>query len=133
MLCDYERCLINEQVARLTGYARLANYSSDEQQYQALMSAGITFAQAHQLRVGIELSAEQVAQLTSDMVWLVQREVTLADGSTQKVLVPQVYAVARAGDLSGTGVHIKPGNIKGLRIPSGNEGGALANEWIPGG
>jgi filamentous hemagglutinin len=99
----YEQRLINEQIARLTGYARLANYASDEQQYQALMSAGITFAHAHQLRVGIALTAAQVAQLTSDMVWLVQREVTLADGSTQKVLVPQVYAVARAGDLSGTG------------------------------
>ena len=95
----YEQRLVNEQVAQLTGYRRLANYTSDEAQYQALMSAGVTFAQAHQLRVGIALSAEQVASLTSDMVWLVQREVTLADGSKQKVLVPQVYALARAGDL----------------------------------
>ncbi len=74
----YEQRLINEQVAKLTGYARLANYASDEQQYQALMNAGVTFAQAHQLRVGIALTAEQVAQLTSDMVWLVPSEVTLA-------------------------------------------------------
>ncbi|NBW50844.1 MAG: filamentous hemagglutinin N-terminal domain-containing protein, partial [Betaproteobacteria bacterium] len=99
----YEQRLINEQVARLTGYARLANYSSDEQQYQALMTAGVTLAQPLKLRVGIALTAEQVASLTSDIVWLVQQEVTLQDGSKQKVLVPQVYAVARAGDLSTDG------------------------------
>jgi filamentous hemagglutinin len=118
----YEQRLINEQIAQLTGYARLANYSSDEQQYQALMSSGITAASALNLRVGIALTAEQVAQLTSDMVWLVQREVTLADGSTQKVLVPQVYAVARAGDLSNTGALLS-GMISGnvLNINAGGD------------
>jgi filamentous hemagglutinin len=113
----YEQRLINEQVARLTGYARLANYSSDEQQYQALMNAGITLAQPLQLRVGIALTAEQVAQLTSDIVWLVQQEVTLTDGSKQKVLVPQVYAVARSGDLAANGAllgGVMSGNIVNL-------------------
>ncbi len=99
----YEQRLINEQVAQLTGYTRLADYQTDEQQYQALMNAGITFAQAHQLRPGIALTAQQVAALTSDIVWLVQQEVTLQDGSKQKVLVPQVYAVARKGDLASNG------------------------------
>ncbi len=36
-----------------------------------------TFAKAHQLRPGIALSPAQVAQLTSDMVWLVAQTVTL--------------------------------------------------------
>jgi filamentous hemagglutinin len=107
----YEQRLINEQVARLTGYARLANYSSDEQQYQALMSSGITAAKSLQLRVGIALTAEQVAQLTSDIVWLVQQEVTLQDGSKQKVLVPQVYAVARSGDLASNGALLSGNNV----------------------
>ncbi|WP_296507892.1 filamentous hemagglutinin N-terminal domain-containing protein, partial [Rhodoferax sp.] len=113
----YEQRLVNEQVARLTGYARLANYSSDEQQYQALMTAGVTLAQPLNLRVGIALTAEQVASLTSDIVWLVQQEVTLADGSTQKVLVPQVYAVARSGDLAANGAllgGVMSGNIVNL-------------------
>jgi filamentous hemagglutinin len=52
------------------------------------------------LRPGIELSAAQVAQLTSDIVGLVAREVTLADGSRQSVLVPQVYARVRPGDVN---------------------------------
>jgi hypothetical protein len=47
------------------------------------------------------------------MVWLIQSEVTLADGSTQKVLVPQVYALARAGDLFTTGALLS-GNIVNL-------------------
>ncbi|MDV7389756.1 S-layer family protein, partial [Arthrospira platensis SPKY1] len=58
----YEQRLIREQVAALTGYRFLGDYRSDEAQYQALMTAGATFAQAQQLRPGIALSAAQVAQ-----------------------------------------------------------------------
>lgn len=104
----YEQRLINEQVARLTGYTRLANYASDEAQYQGLMNAGVTFAKAHQLRPGIALTAEQVASLTSDIVWLETQEITLPGvngqpGSKQSVLVPRLYALARAGDLDANG------------------------------
>ncbi|TXH89790.1 MAG: hypothetical protein E6Q78_06185 [Rhodoferax sp.] len=74
------------------------------------MNAGVTFAQAHQLRPGIALTADQVAQLTSDIVWLETKEVTLGDGSKQKVLVPQLYAVPRAGDLSPGGA-LLAGNV----------------------
>jgi filamentous hemagglutinin len=45
----------------------------------------------------------KVAQLTSDMVGLVSQDVTLADGSVQSVLVPQVYVRVQPGDLDGTG------------------------------
>jgi len=44
-----------------------------------------------------------MAQLTADIVWLVEQEVTLADGSRQKALVPQVYVRVREGDLNGSG------------------------------
>lgn len=99
----YEQRLINEQIAQLTGRRFLENYSSDEQQYQALMNNAITYAQTYNLRPGIALSAAQIAQLTSDIVWLVEKEVALADGSLQKVLVPQVYAMIRDGDLAHSG------------------------------
>ena len=46
---------------------------------------------------GISLSAEQMAAMTSDIVWLQSETVTLADGSTQQVLVPHVY-LARLGE-----------------------------------
>ena len=40
-----------------------------------------------------------MAQLTSDIVWLVEREVTLPNGVRTKALVPQVYVRTAAGDL----------------------------------
>ncbi|WP_090143190.1 hemagglutinin repeat-containing protein [Limnohabitans sp. DM1] len=87
----------------LTGQRFLGDYTSDEQQYQALMNAGVQYAQQMNLRPGIALSAEQMSRLTADMVWLVNQTVTLADGSQQTVLVPQVYARLREGDVSGNG------------------------------
>lgn len=99
----YEQKLIREQVAALTGYRFLGDYRSDEAQYQALMTSGSTFAQAHQLRPGIALTGAQMAQLTSDIVWLVTRDVQLPDGSTTTALVPQVYLSLRSGDLAANG------------------------------
>ena len=99
----YEQRLINEQIARLTGYRRLDGYPNDEAQFKALMDAGISFARTQQLTPGIALSPEQVARLTSDIVWLESQTVTLADGSSQSVLVPKVYVLARPGDLNSAG------------------------------
>ncbi len=99
----YEQRLINEQVSELTGKRFLGNYSNDQQQYQALMDAGITYAQNYNLREGVALTAAQIAVLTSDIVWLQQETVTLADGSTQQALVPHLYLAPRAGDLAPNG------------------------------
>ncbi len=126
----YEQKLIREQVAALTGYRFLGDYRSDEQQYQALMNAGVTFASAHQLRPGIALSAAQVAQLTSDIVWLVAQDVTLRDGGRTSALVPQVYLAPRTGDLAANGVLFAGG--AGGALISANDiqlslGGDLAN------
>ncbi|WP_289887040.1 hemagglutinin repeat-containing protein [Janthinobacterium sp. SUN118] len=99
----YEQRLVREQVAALTGQRFVGDYSNDEQQYKALMDQGIAFAKQWDLRPGIALTAEQMAGLTSDIVWLVEQEVVLADGSTQKVLTPQVYVRVREGDIDGQG------------------------------
>ncbi|WP_395351204.1 hemagglutinin repeat-containing protein [Variovorax sp. UC122_21] len=99
----YEQKLIREQVAKLTGYRYLEGFSNDDDQYTALMNAGATFARQYGLRPGVALSAAQMAQLTSDIVWLVEQTVTLPDGSTQRVLVPQVYVRVRPGDIDGSG------------------------------
>jgi filamentous hemagglutinin len=108
----YEQKLIREQVAQLTGYRYLGGYSSDEDQYIALMNAGATFAKEYGLRPGIGLSAAQMAQLTSDIVWLVEQTVTLPDGSTQQVLVPQVYVRVRPGDIDGNGAVLSADKLK---------------------
>jgi filamentous hemagglutinin family protein len=99
----YEQRLLNEQVAQLTGRRFLGEYTSDDQQYRALMNAGVTYANAFNLRPGIALSAEQVAQLTSDIVWLQQETVILPDGTKTVALVPQVYLALRSGDLAPSG------------------------------
>ena len=99
----YEQQLIREQIVQLTGRRLLDGYASDEAEYRALMNSGITFGQAWHLKPGIALSAAQMAQLTSDLVWLVETTVTLPDGSPQQVLVPQVYLMTRSGDLNANG------------------------------
>lgn len=99
----YEQRLVREQINQLTGRRFLTGYSSDQAQYQALMSNGVTFANAHQLVPGVALSETQVTQLTSDIVWLVTQTVKLPDGSTVQALVPQVYTRLKAGDLTGAG------------------------------
>lgn len=101
-----EQHLIREQVGQLTGRRFLGDFTTDEAQYLALMDAGTTFAQAHQLRPGITLSVEQVAALTSDIVWLETRTITLPDGTNIQALVPRVYLLPRAGDLSARGALI---------------------------
>ena len=110
----YEQKLVREQVAQLTGRRFLGSFTDDEAQYRALLEAGVAFAQAYQLKPGIALSREQMALLTSDIVWLVERTVTLPNGSTQRVLVPQLYALVdpstptlSAGLISARGVDIK--------------------------
>ncbi len=99
----YEQRLIREQVAQLTGRRFLDGYANDEAQYRALMDAGLTYAQEWNLIPGVELTAAQIAQLTSDIVWLVAQEVTLPDGRSETILVPQVYARVRPGDIDGSG------------------------------
>lgn len=98
----YEQRLIREQIAQLTGRRFLDSHASDEAQYQALMDAGVTVANTWQLIPGVALTAEQIAQLTSDIVWLVEETVTLPDGTTTQALVPKVYVRLQAEDLHPT-------------------------------
>ncbi|GEM_PF-3360097 len=96
----YEARLVADQIGQLTGRRFLAGHDSDLTQYRALMDSGITFARTHHLRPGIALTAEQMQALTSDIVWLVEKSVTLPDGTTTTVLAPQVYVRVgiRTGD-----------------------------------
>ncbi|HAI0051632.1 TPA: filamentous hemagglutinin N-terminal domain-containing protein [Escherichia coli] len=102
----YEQRLIREQVVALTGQRYLGGYSNDEEQFKALMDAGIAFGKQYNLTPGVALTAEQMALLTGDIVWLVNTTVTLPDGSTQTVQVPQVYARVKPGDVNSAGALI---------------------------
>jgi filamentous hemagglutinin len=111
----YEQKLINQQINQLTGRRFLDGYSSDEAQYQQLMLNGVTAANEMNLTVGIALSAEQIARLTTDIVWLVEKQVTLADGRVETVLAPQVYVRLQAGDINGSGA-LLAGNNTALNV-----------------
>ncbi|WP_221885068.1 DUF637 domain-containing protein [Variovorax sp. DXTD-1] len=123
----YEQRLVREQVAQLTGFRFLNGFESDDAQYTALMNAGATFARQYGLRPGIALTDAQMAQLTSDIVWLVEQTVTLPDGSTQRVLVPQVYVHVKPGDIDGSGA-VLSGRSVDMRFSGDltNSGGTIA-------
>lgn len=87
----YEQKLINDQITQLSGKRFLDGYASAEEQFKALMESGVAVAEQFNLTPGIGLTAEQMAQLTRDIVWMVSQEVTLPDGSRQQALVPVVY------------------------------------------
>ncbi|WP_217645154.1 hemagglutinin repeat-containing protein [Pelosinus propionicus] len=104
----YEQKLVREQITELTGRVFLNGYDSAEGQYQALLQNGAAAADNLHLQVGVALSAEQQAALTSDLVWLVEQEV-----SGQKVLVPVVYLSAlREGDLTNSGAIISADKVQ---------------------
>ena len=113
-----EQQLVNDQILALTGRRYLSGYTSTEAEYKSLMDSGIAFAQQYQISPGTTLSAEQMALLTTDIVLLIKQSVTLADGSVQDVLVPQVYLrrpqegdlLPSGGLIAGSDVTIKSAN-----------------------
>ncbi|HBO37720.1 MAG TPA: hypothetical protein DD638_03565, partial [Pasteurellaceae bacterium] len=123
----YEQRLVQEQIAELTGHIYLSNYSSQEDQFKALMNNGLTFAKQFQLTPGVALTNEQISRLTSDVIWLVNKEVTLADGSTQTVLYPQVYAVTRVSDINGFNTLLS-GGVTNIQALSANNSGTIAGK-----
>lgn len=104
----FEQQFVLEQVLNLTGKKYLDGYGSDMAQFQALMEAGAVAAEEMGLEIGVALTAEQIASLTSDIVWLVEEEI-----NGQKVLVPEVYLAAiRDEDLKASGALITGGEVE---------------------
>ncbi|WP_374448460.1 hemagglutinin repeat-containing protein [Providencia sp.] len=99
----YEQKLVRDQLIQTTGQRYLTGYENDEDQYRALLTNGKAFGDQYHLTPGIALSPEQMMNLTTDIVWMVNQTITLPDGSTETVIVPQVYVRAKTGDLNGQG------------------------------
>ncbi|PPB80361.1 filamentous hemagglutinin, partial [Mycetohabitans endofungorum] len=123
----YESQLVMAQVTQLTGKRYLEGFTSNEDEYKQLMTHGAAFGKQFSLKPGIALTDAQMEALTTDIVWLVNQTVTLADGSQQTVLAPQVYlAKSNHVDVTPSGALIS-GNtvqIKGTDIV--NQGGTIA-------
>ncbi|CAM8657583.1 Filamentous haemagglutinin, N-terminal [Oxalobacteraceae bacterium] len=125
-----EQKLISEQIAELTGRRYLPGYTADEIQFAALMESGLHHAESLQLRPGIELTGEQVSRLTSDLVWLVEQEITIPGkegqpSRTERVLIPKVYLLPRAGDLQANGTLISGERVDLLVTDTLNNSGTI--------
>ncbi|OWT55528.1 hemagglutinin repeat-containing protein [Achromobacter insolitus] len=108
----YEQKLVSDQILATTGQRFLDTYSDNDSQYKALLAAGAQFARGNGIQLGVALTEAQQRQLTTDLVWLVEQTVTLPDGTTESVLVPQVYLLVREGDLKGNGTLMAGRNVK---------------------
>ncbi|WP_052391841.1 hemagglutinin repeat-containing protein [Paraburkholderia bannensis] len=101
----YEQQLVRDQITKLTGKALLGPYTDAQSLYQSLLAAGASLSQSLDLPLGMSLSPDQVAALTSNVV-IMQTEVV--DG--QSVLVPVVY-LAKASQENFSGPLIAANDI----------------------
>ena len=86
----YEQQLFAEQILRQTGKRHLDGYTDDEAAFQALMDAGISYAEEMNIAPGVALTKEQIEALTSDMIWLEEREVYVR-GKKERAVYPVLY------------------------------------------
>ncbi|MCD8360106.1 MAG: filamentous hemagglutinin N-terminal domain-containing protein [Acidaminococcaceae bacterium] len=94
----YEQQLVKNQVLQLTGKRYTGTYKSDEEQYQALLDNAVAFAQSSDAQIGVALTEQQIAELKTDIVWMVEQTVVLPNGEIVSALVPQVYIKQAADD-----------------------------------
>ncbi|MEX5552016.1 two-partner secretion domain-containing protein [Pseudomonas pergaminensis] len=135
----YEQRLIQQAVLARTGQRFIDGQTSDADLFKHLMDNAIGSKTALNLSVGVSLTAEQVAALTHDIVWL--ENATVAG---QQVLVPVLY-LAQANNrlapngalISGTDVNLITGsnlnNAGTLRATGSllaNVGGNLTNSGL---
>ncbi len=86
----YEQRLVREQIMQQTGQRFIGSYANDEEQYKALMLAGVDFAEQFNWSFGMTMTPEIMAELTYDIVWLEYVSVDTPDGP-MTVLTPKVY------------------------------------------
>lgn len=97
----YEQALVRQQVIEQTGQRRLDGFADDDAQFRALIDAGIAFGRDLDLAPGVRLTAEQLARLTTDIVWLESETVTTG-GEPTRVLVPRLHLTDGAPRQAGT-------------------------------
>jgi filamentous hemagglutinin len=103
----YEQRQVMDQITELTGRRFLSDDTDALAQYRELMDNSVAAVAAFDLNVGVALTAEQMADLTEDIVWLVSKTV-----EGQQVLVPVVYLTAQhARSLAAQGATIAGKNV----------------------
>jgi len=116
----YEQRLIREAIVARTGQRYLAGLTSDEAMFRHLMDNAIASKDALGLSLGVSLTAEQIAALTHDIVWMEEHEVM-----GEKVLVPVLYLAQAEGRLASTGALIQGRDVSLISGGSLNNQGTL--------
>ncbi len=102
----YEQRLVREAVIARTGQRYLAGLTNDEDMFRYLMDNAVASKDALGLALGISLTAEQVAALTHDIVWMEEHEVM-----GERVLVPVLYLAQAEGRLAANGALIQGSDL----------------------
>ena len=126
----YELRLVNEQINQLTGRRYLEGYQNDLEQYQGLMNNGVHYAKKLNLVPGVALTEKQMSELTTDLVWMVNQEVTLPSGKKMNVLTPKIYLASNRAQVTPTGSVISGDSIVGSVKDMTNEGTVLAANLV---
>lgn len=113
----YEQRLIRDAVVARTGQRYIDGMTSDEALFKYLMDNAIAYKDSLNLSLGVALTAEQVAALTHDIVWLEEATV-----NGQKVLVPVVYLAQADNRLAANGALIMGNDVSLIA------GGDLTNQ-----
>ncbi|WP_294363351.1 filamentous hemagglutinin N-terminal domain-containing protein [Pseudomonas sp.] len=98
----YEQRLIREAVVARTGQRYINGLASDDALFRYLMDNAISYKDSLNLQLGVSLTAEQVAALTHDIVWMEEAEV-----NGQKVLTPVLYLAQANNRLAPNGALIQ--------------------------
>jgi filamentous hemagglutinin len=102
----YEQRLIREAVVARTGQRYINGIASDDALFRYLMDNAISYKDSLNLQLGVSLTAEQVAALTHDIVWMEEAEV-----NGQKVLTPVLYLAQANNRLAPNGALIQGQDI----------------------
>ena len=94
------------------------------------MDNGIRYAKQFNLVPGVGLSKEQMAELTTDLVWMVNQEITLPSGKKLNVLTPKIYLASNRTQVTPTGSVISGDSIVGSVTKMSNEGTVLASNLV---
>ena len=116
----YEQRLIQQAVIARTGQRFLDGQNSDDGMFKYLMNNAIASKDALNLSLGVSLTAEQVAALTHDIVWMETRTV-----NNQQVLVPVLYLAQANHRLAPNGALIQGSDVSLIAGKNLNNAGTL--------
>ncbi|CAN7552510.1 DUF637 domain-containing protein [Pseudomonas sp. LjRoot263] len=116
----FEQKLIQQAVVARTGQRFIDGQTSDEAVFKYLMNNAIASKDALNLSLGVTLTAQQVAALTHDIVWLEEHEV-----NGEKVLVPVLYLANANNRLAANGALIQGSDVTLIAGKNLNNAGTL--------